>query len=425
MTCAVDAIFLALLTILNFIVGKRRILYPPLIYSLVWFAATALFWVAPIQLNEVHAITWWVIALGAFAFSVGGWITALLPQSLFALRMRVLSHPTASSFGRVVLLAICILAVPIMLNDILSRGGGGGFGQVFMNARDASVSMAGAGQSHSYIIANLPVFSILVAVICLIEQRDRIFWIALLSSLACCVLSTGRTYVLMLFAALAATQMLKNRQDNVSGLLRIGLLPLLAFFVLFIGLVFVNKDVSNFEGTGAILTNFVLAYFVVPIPALDYVLTHSSEYTHAAHHTFALLLNIFSALGFSVNVPSAFDSYVFVPLPTNVYTVYKFYFTDFGLIGALGGIIAIAFLQTVVYRRATNNGNVSVFFCSILVFPAILSIFDDAYSGYLLLMIKAGILALVYWGALNRMHIGMRIPHLQLRLWMTGKRNEA
>jgi len=53
----------------------------------------------------------------------------------------------------------------------------------------------------------------------------------------------------------------------------------------------------------AILTNFVLAYIIVPIPALDYVLMHSSEYANAPHHTFEFVLAVMSRFGAPVNAP--------------------------------------------------------------------------------------------------------------------------
>ena len=55
--------------------GEGRALYPPFIYSFIWFADAALFWFAPIEVNEVHSITWWVIALGALVFSIGRLLT--------------------------------------------------------------------------------------------------------------------------------------------------------------------------------------------------------------------------------------------------------------------------------------------------------------------------------------------------------------
>jgi len=418
MTCAADTIFLALLTILNYFVGKRRILYPPLIYSFVWFADAALFWYAPIKVNEVHSITWWVIALGALVFSIGGWLTRLVPRAVIAKKVRELSRPAASRLGRVLLLSICALAVPIMLHDVAQRGTGAN-GTVLEAARQSYVHSAEEGEARNPLINNLPLFSICVTIICLIEGRDKFFWIALLLSLACCILTTGRTFVLQLLSAVAAALMLEQRKDDIKGLLTLAVIPFLLFVSLFIGLIFVNKDVSNFQGdNGAILKNFVLAYLVSPLPALDYVLTHPSEYAHTANHTFGFLSSLFDLAGFNVGVPQGLDTPVFVPLPTNVYTVYKFFFTDFGLFGMFVPFVIIGFLQTLLYRRAVAGGKVSLLLCVLLVFPPILSIFDDAYGGSgLLFLLKAAFLAVLYFGILSRLQLGVQLPRVNSRMW--------
>ena len=188
---------------------------------------------------------------------------------------------------------------------------------------------------------------------------------------------------------------------------------------LFIGLIFLNKDLASYQGNvGAILGNFVLAYVVAPLPALDYVLLHSSEYSHAIPHTFEFLSKILAWAGFQTRVPNGLDSYVFVPLPTNVYTVYKFFFTDFGFFSMFAAIAIIGFSQTLVYRRAAAGGRVSLVLCALLVYPAILSIFDDAYSGAgLFFMLKATFLAAVYFGVLSRLSLGFAMPRFKLGIW--------
>ena len=247
MTCAADTIFLALLTILNYFVGRRRALYPPFIYSFIWFADAALFWFAPIQVNEVHSITWWVIALGALVLSIGGWLTRLVPRAVITTRVRELSHPTASRLGRIILLSICFLAVPTMLYSVIQRGSGGG-GTVLEAARQSYVESAVAGNAPNSLISNLPLFSICVTIICLIEGRDKPFWLALLLSLVCCILTTGRTFALMLLSAVTATLMLKQREDNLKGLLILRLSLLSCFWDFSFGLIFLNKDLASYQG---------------------------------------------------------------------------------------------------------------------------------------------------------------------------------
>ena len=423
MTSGLALTFLGLLTIANYFVGKRRVLYPPFIYSAIWALDLVIFKISPIELDEVHAVTWWVITAGALVFSIGGWLARFVPRVVITTRVTELSRPSVSNLGRVILLSICILAVPIMLHDVAQQGSGG-TGSTLAAARTQYVELATEGKAVNPVDSKLPLFSICVTLICLIERRDKIFWAAFLLSVVCCVLTTGRSWFLMLLSAVTAALILKSKKDNLAGLFKYGFLPFLLFVVLFIGLIFVTKDTSGFRGdNGAILQNFALAYIVIPIPALDYVLMHPSEYALAANHTFAFFSGIANSLGFDIKVPPGLDDPISVPLRANVYTVYKFFFTDFGLAGMLIAIFAIAFCQTVIYRRAVAGGRISLYFCALLTFPAVMSIFDDQYSGSLFLLLKASLLAVLYFCFLNRLQWGIRWPRFNLGIWPTRRRH--
>jgi len=414
MTCTLATIFLALLTVLNYCAGKRSVLYPPFIFSFVWFADAAIFWYAPIQVKDVHSITWWVITIGASFFSLGGLLSRLLPEAAFSAKVCELSHPAVSRIGLQLLLLICLAGVPLMIMDVLQHGGGGSLGELLVRSRQSYVDMAEQGESWGLVVGSLPIFSIAVAILCLIENSGILFWTAAMTSSVCCILTGGRSYVLLLFLALTVTHLLIKRKDSLVDAARFACIPVLLFAILFIALIFFDKDVSNYRGSiAAILTNFVLAYIIVPIPALDYVLMHSSEYANAPHHTFEFVLAVMSRFGAPVNAPKMHDAYLFVPLPTNVYTVYKFFFTDFGLALALAAVLLIGFIQTGLYLRARAGNKVAIFLTALLVYPAVLSIFDDLYSaGGLVLVLKATLVATVYFAFLNRIYPGIRLPHL-------------
>lgn len=405
MTRAIATISLAVLTVLNFFMGKRMVLYPPFVYSTIWLLDLIIFAISPITLNEIHSITWWVITLGALLFSIGGWLTRLLSQGVFTVRILQLSHSTASAFGRLILLGICILAIPVMSHQVLTSSGGASASETLLNARRTFVASGNEGNSPGIIVSNLPGFSIAVAVICLIEKADVFFGIALLSSVISCSMTGGRSYHVLLCGALLSALMFRSQRSRLIDLIRLSILPVALFASIFIGLIFLDKDLSGYGGNiGAILSNFVLAYIVTPLPALDYVLTHPSEYAHAAHHTFQFLLAVLGRVGFEIQPAQGYDADIFVPMPTNVYTVYKFFFTDFGLLGMFIVFVIIGFLQTFVYWRAVRGGRVSIFLSAFLLFPAILSIFDDLYSaGGFLLLLKAMLVALMYFGFLNRL----------------------
>jgi oligosaccharide repeat unit polymerase len=410
------AVFLATLAILNYFIGKRRVLYPPLVFSFVWFLDAIIFSLSPIFVSEVHPITWQVISVGALAFSAGGILIRLFPKSFCSAKVRVLSHPTNSRLSLIILLIICLICLPIMFRDVLQQGGGGSASEILARSRLSHVDMGDQGRSWGLVFGTLPAFSIAVAMLCLIEDGCNLFWISVVVSAACCILTGGRSYLLQLFVSLAAIHLLLKGKDRLISAIKFVATPFAIFICLFSALIFFDKDVSGFEGdTSAILTNFLLAYIVVPIPALDYVLTHSPEYTNAPHHSFEFILLLLNKFGVPVNVPNMADAYVYVPLPANVYTIYKFYVTDYGLYLAFVVVFIIGFIQTGIYYRAIAGHKVALFIAALLVYPVVMSIFDDLFfAGGFMLILKSWLIAAVYFGLLNRMYCGFRIPHLTL-----------
>jgi oligosaccharide repeat unit polymerase len=73
---------------------------------------------------------------------------------------------------------------------------------------------------------------------------------------------------------------------------------------------------------------------------------------------------------------------VYVPYPTNVYTMYKYYYVDFGYYGMLAAITLIGFIQTLLYRKARTGSVLGLYFFSLTVYPLIVSVFDDSYSAF-------------------------------------------
>jgi oligosaccharide repeat unit polymerase len=110
-------------------------------------------------------------------------------------------------------------------------------------------------------------------------------------------------------------------------------------------------------------------------------LQHIQDYAGQPNHTFKFFLGIASALHLTAyETPAVYDNFVLVPYPANVYTVYKFYYLDFGLYGMLLAITVIGLLQTLLYRKARAGSTLSIYLFAISIFSLIMVIFDDNYS---------------------------------------------
>jgi oligosaccharide repeat unit polymerase len=141
----------------------------------------------------------------------------------------------------------------------------------------------------------------------------------------------------------------------------------------------------------------LVEYIIGPTAALDYVLQHPQDYANLPHHTFRLFLRITSTSGLmSYHPPPALDAFIFVPFGTNVYTVYKFFITDFGVNAAVIILGILGFLHTLLFRKAHSQSVLGVFLFSLTMFPVLMVIFDDQYSQFGL-YIEAVVFAVSYF----------------------------
>ena len=149
-------------------------------------------------------------------------------------------------------------------------------------------------------------------------------------------------------------------------------------------MLFTVKDNSGVQGS---IVKFaeesLIQYIIGPTGALDYVLQHTHEYSGLPNHTFKLFLTIASALGItSYTAPPALDAFLFVPFPTNVYTVYKFYFADFGQYVTAAIMAVLGFGHTLLYRKAHTDSKLGLYLFALTVFTVLMVIFDDWYVAY-------------------------------------------
>ena len=386
----------------------RSILYPPFAFCFMWLLDLGVYRLNLIDMDPIHSDTLAIIGIGALVFSFGGGLSFLIPKGL--LRMRVILAPRVirnhvAKYGFTILLLICF---PYIVHHLLQLAAQGTGNTLLERARNASVdsSLAGNTESNPIIIWFIPVATFL-AILFQMECRDRMFWFMAFVAFVANILSGGRTGLLTLIAALTTVYLIQERKDSFAHAIRVIRIPLVIFLGLYILLIFVNKNTSAIGGgTGTIILYFLVTYLVGPTAAFDYVVQHPSQYIGAPNHTFEFFLKAASAIHLlNYTPPPQFDQFLSVPFPMNVYTVYKFYFTDFGIWGCFGCIFIIGFLHSAIYRKATNGSKLALFLFALSVYTVIMVIFDDLYFvvGYFL---RAAVFCLLY---LNLSGIPFRI----------------
>jgi len=209
---------------------------------------------------------------------------------------------------------------------------------------------------------------------------------------------------------LMGIRLLRSGRVSLGQAWRYARYPLIGFLALISILVPLDKELSGFNGDATnIMMNFVVEYVVAPLAGFDYLLHHPSEYKYDPNHTFRQILPVLARISGSTHTPPPIlDDFVLVPLPTNVFTVFKFYYVDFGF----GGMLVVMFLigvgQTWLFRKALAGIDFYVFLFAISLYPLMMVVFDDQYS-LISYYVAALIFGAVYFHVLRGISLRARV----------------
>jgi oligosaccharide repeat unit polymerase len=196
------------------------------------------------------------------------------------------------------------------------------------------------------------------------------------------VLSTGRGVLLLLISGLCAIRLLQTKRESLRSAIPLLRWPIALFVALFIGLIFSNKDIKGVsESANSIAIFSVLSYIAGSLAGFDLVVQQPHDFITTSSHTFQFPLHLAAMLHLTnyTNPPTFYDTFVFIPFPTNVYTVFKFYFLETGIIGALVLLLFVGLLHSLLYLKARQGGRFSMYLFAFSIYSVLVVIFDDNY----------------------------------------------
>ena len=372
---------LLFLTVLNYR-AQRSVLYPPFIFCVMWALDLGVYCLGLIQVDAVHGNTLAIVLAGAAAFSIGGWLAGLTPVELLRIHQFPVRPQNFPRLLRNALTVILLCALPVMAYQVFQLSKGGSGVGILMRARQAQVQAAENGEPvHSLVLDYFVMVASMTSLLFATEKKDRQFWMVTAIAFLGCILSTGRTSLLLLIAGLCALRLLETRQESLVRALRLLRWPAVLFVVFYVALIFTNKNTKGMPGgASGIAIYFVLSYIVGPLAAFDAVVQTPVLYAPASTHTFEFLMKIAAALHLTdYSPPPKLDAFVMVPFPTNVYTVFKFYFLDVGTGGILVVFLLFGIVHTLLYLKARQGGRLSRYLFAFSVYSVLMVTFDDAY----------------------------------------------
>jgi oligosaccharide repeat unit polymerase len=372
-------LILTLLTAINYRIGSKAPLYPATVFCFVWAADLALIWLCGDFFYPLSPPSLAIFVCGCLFFSLGSWLALLWPMK--APRP---VEPIPDLSNRILTLIVIgvVLAIPLAVRWLMNISADKGIN--FLGAVYSVLSIEENQISFgASLFLNLATFSNIVALVAFYE-RSRGKWravVAVLAALAVNVVGGGRTGFTTLILGLMAIDWLKNRRVRwklITGLAILFLL-LSTAMVYFVQKGGVKTDASFQENITPIAQTYAL-YGAGGLVAFDQVIRRPDvvEHNWQIDRFFLQTLNKFGA---HFRVPPINAEFVAIgphQQMQNVYTLY-FAYMDLGYVGMMAVVLLVAFVLTLLYRRAIAGGRIAVLFYGSFFSGVMLSIYFEPF----------------------------------------------
>lgn len=389
------AFTLSMMAVVNYLT-RRDLLFPAVLQSGLWAVIMFLFFFNQSYFFPLHSQSYYLIVGGALFFSIGCNLQALSYR--FDKGKIDLSKFQPNRTILWIMTGIALIGLPIVFSRAYAAGVSGPTTQFLTNLRLrlGSTDQPSLLGPFGYMPTLANVCLAIHLLIAIQTGKHRLpLTLALLISVGHASITVGRTFlffiVILCMGLLLITRRLKV---STAAFLFAGLgLPT---FVL-IGLVS-NKGGSlsaTFAQNIASMQHNLRIYLLSAVPAMD-VHMQSENAAMFGVNTFRTLLAVAARLGQDVSVPRLVKEFVAIPELTNVFTIYRPYFDDFLMLGALVAQLLIGFGHGFIYQRAIRNRPFFIFLYALSLYPLFMQFFQDQYFSLLSTWIQYITLFFVY-----------------------------
>lgn len=241
----------------------------------------------------------------------------------------------------------------------------------------------------------------------------------LVVSLFPCIL-TKRQYLLLLCIMLIST-IVKTNKTAIIGL-ACGFIYIykirgkLTFFnfimgvLTIVGILFLSISLRGDVSDSFDLLNYLNIYTLSPLAAMDMVVNQEYAVETGAwgSSTFVVVYKILNAFGCNFEIASR-GEWVNVPVPTNVFTVLRGFYLDFGITGVLVFASLLGSFWGVIYRFAIRGFSIFVVFYALMLHSLVLQFFADYFFITFSMTLQCFVFSILFF-----VPIRFRIKHSKL-----------
>lgn len=368
---------------------SKNLFYPPAMFCFVWtivFLSYVIFLSSKTTfIYELDISTLLIFFIGEILFSVFGFLAIIQTKSLF---YEPETNFKVTYYFDIILLFILLGLFPFYLNAVMRIVDGSKFAKVnfYLALRHEFVfNNANLGIWDYLNTFSIFAFAFFQYKLNFTKQPEKKTVIAKVYKVLFYVtvftyafLTTGRTsfvFLLTIYLVIKVTAKTIKRYHVT--------LVSIVFLIIFIANAFIlgkgaSVDDSVTENTSSILDNFTI-YFLGGVYGFDSVVK-SGFILDYGENVFRFFIAVAYALGISNVEPRALVMpYITTPILSNVYTVYYNYFKDFSYLGLCFNCI-YSFIHTIFYNKTReSNRFINIYFFSTLMYPLVMSFFQDQY----------------------------------------------
>lgn len=201
---------------------------------------------------------------------------------------------------------------------------------------------------------------------------------------------TKRQYLFLLCILLAST-IVKTNKTAVIGLAcgffyiyklrgKLNFYSVVKSVMLVVGILFLSISLRGDVTDSFDLLGYLNIYTLSPLAAMDMVVNQEYAIDTGAwgSSTFVFFYKILNAFGCDFDIASR-GEWVNVPVPTNVFTVLRGFYLDFGMTGTLIFASLLGGFWGVMYRFASRGFSIFIIFYALMLHSLILQFFADYF----------------------------------------------
>lgn len=323
------------------------------------------------ELEVVSTKTICVLITGILVFSIGSHLGGKLANLHYALPKanRQFFHlpPTIVLISTLGFAMLCVKAFEYASfnSDLPWRAW-------YASLRDAVV-----GQKGSFGPSGYALNFCFAGVVYLILYGRRVrqtpwLWPCIALALGFALLSTGRTYLVLLGCLILSATMPQPWRNWAKILI---FAPLLIVAITWLSGRF---DVTSGSG----LELHAKAYSIAAVSSFDYLINSDLPQTWGIM-TFRTPLAVLNAIGIPLGVPDLIQPHPPTRIPSNIYTVFSPYYRDFGVIGVGFFMLLLGTIHGWVFRQLKTGSPMIIVANAILFYALLMQFFQDQYFSLL------------------------------------------